>query len=250
MVRILIFFIFLVFIFCENPFFSKNLFNFSLPIVVITFDDAHESVYKMGYKLMREEDTSWAATHFFCNSYIDQSGNVTLLQVKEMENNGWESGGHGLEHDNLTAIVLDSVEAKIRASYNFLISNNLSHESFAWAFGAYNDTIKSIAKKYFKNIRTSHDFYYLDGIDRLELGYFAVKSQFTANDIIARIEEAKRLGAPLVIIGFHVILPDTAKPIPIYWCKESVYKDFLKYLKKQNITPVTIKKAMQILKDY
>jgi peptidoglycan/xylan/chitin deacetylase (PgdA/CDA1 family) len=238
---------FALLIFCNDPFLPA-IADVSAPLVVITFDDAHESIYTFGYRLMREADTAWTATHFFPNSYLGAQGNVTLSQERAMEAGGWESGGHGLTHANLTAVPPDTAAAMIKASYDFLVANGLSHESYAYASGMYNDTVKAIASGYFANVRTVHDYYYLDGVDRTELGYFAVKSGFTTDDITARVEEAKRVGSPLVVIGFHIIQPDTAPPLPVYWVKESVFRGFLQYLKNQHMRPMTIREAMRILK--
>jgi peptidoglycan/xylan/chitin deacetylase (PgdA/CDA1 family) len=217
------------------------------PIVVITFDDADTSVYTVCYKFMRDMDTSWKATHFFPNSYIGAAHNITLLEEQEMERGGWESGGHGREHDNLTAMPPESAAWRIDSVYDFLVRNNLSHESFAYASGMYNDTVKSLVSRRFVNIRTAHDYQYLDGVDRKELGYFAVKAGFTSDDIIVRVEEARRLGAPLVIIGFHIIQPDTAPPLPTYWCKESAFRGFLSYLRDQHLRVMSIRDAMKVL---
>jgi peptidoglycan/xylan/chitin deacetylase (PgdA/CDA1 family) len=247
MARILTAAAFALLLFCSDPFLSV-ISPTDAPLIVITFDDAHESIYSFGYRLMHEADTTWAATHFFPTSYLGGPGNVTLSQEREMESGGWESGGHGSAHINLTSVPPDTAAAMLKASHDFLAQNGLAHESFAWASGEYNDTVKSLALSCFVNIRAAHDYYYLDGVDRTELGYFAVKSAFTADDITVRVEEAKRLGSPLVIIGFHVIQADTALPLPVYWCRESVFRGFLKYLKDQHIRPVTIKEAMRILK--
>jgi peptidoglycan/xylan/chitin deacetylase (PgdA/CDA1 family) len=217
------------------------------PIVVITFDDADQSVYSVGYALMRQTDSAWTATHFFPDNYIGLPGYVTLEQEKVMEGSGWESGGHGWEHDNLTAMPPDSVAWRIKAAHDFFVQNGLSHESWAYAAGMYNDTVKAMVLQYFVNIRTAHDYYYLDGVDRTELGYFAVKGEFTSDDIIARVEEARRLGAPLVVIGFHVIQPDTAPPLPIYYCKESAFRGFISYLKDQQLRVMSVRDAMKIL---
>jgi hypothetical protein len=84
-------------------------------------------------------------------------------------------------------------------------------------------------------------------VDRKELGYFAVKGTFTSDDIIARVEEARRLGAPLVVIGFHVIQPDSAPPLPVYYCKESAFRGFLSYLKSQQLRVMSVRDAMIIL---
>jgi peptidoglycan/xylan/chitin deacetylase (PgdA/CDA1 family) len=236
----------LFFIACDDPFLPIGTHS-DAPLLVVTFDDAHESVYTYGYRLMRETDTTWAATHFFANNYINGFGNVTLAQLLEMERGGWESGGHGLNHDNLSSLPADTAAERIRASYAFLAANGLSHESYAYAYGMYNDTVKAATAALFANVRTARDYYYLDGVNRTELGYFAVKSGFSSDDIIARVEEAKRLGSPLVIIGFHVIQPDTAADLPVYWCKESVFRGFLQYCKDQHMRPMTVREAMGVL---
>jgi peptidoglycan/xylan/chitin deacetylase (PgdA/CDA1 family) len=217
------------------------------PIVVITFDDAHPSIYSIAFPAMRSLDTTWAATHFFPVSYMGFPGNMTLDQVKEMEKAGWETGGHAVTHENLSSVPIDSVRRQVSESYEFLVHNNLCHESFAYPFGNYSDTVRNIVSKYFKNIRTSHDYEYLDGVNREELGYYAVKSGCTADDIIGRVEKAKTNGAPLVIIGFHAIQPDTAPPLPVYWCKESAFMDFLRYLKKSELLVMTLKEAVRVL---
>jgi peptidoglycan/xylan/chitin deacetylase (PgdA/CDA1 family) len=246
MVRILIPLIALYALSCSDAFPPSRQRQAS-PIVVVTFDDADQSVYSVGYTFMRETDSSWTATHFFPNRYIGLQGFVSLDQEKEMERDGWESGGHGWEHDNLTAMPPDSAAWRIKASYDFLVQNGLSHESFAYASGMYNDTVKAMVSQYFVNIRAARDYYYLDGVDRQELGYFAVKGGTTRDDIVTRVEEARRLGAPLVVIGFHVIQPDTSPPLPVYYCKESAFRGFLSYLKSQQLRVMSVRDAMKIL---
>ena len=221
--------------------------QYSGPIVVITFDDAFHSVYDVAFLSMREMDGSWAATHFFPVTYVEYPGYVTLAQVKEMENAGWETGGHAYTHENFSAVPVDSVRRQVKESHEFLVKNGLSHESFAYPFGNYNDTVKKIVGEYFDIIRAAHDYEYLDGVDKKELGYYAVKGGCTADDVIGRVEKARSLGSPLVVIGFHAVLPDTTVSAPYYWCKESVFMDFLRYLKKQELPVLTLKEAVKKL---
>jgi peptidoglycan/xylan/chitin deacetylase (PgdA/CDA1 family) len=218
------------------------------PIVVITFDDANPSVYNIAFRAMKTFDTTWAATHFFPVLFMELPNYVTLDQVKEMEKAGWETGGHAVTHANLSSVPIDSVREQVRESYMFLEKNGLCHESFAYPFGNYNDTVRKIVGEYFDIIRTAHDYEYLDGIDKKELGYYAVKGGCTADDVIGRVEKAKTLGSPLVVIGFHAIIPDTqAVPPPVYWCKESVFMEFLKYLKKEELPVLTLREAVRKL---
>ncbi len=220
---------------------------FASPIVVLTFDDADRSVYTLAFPAMRSMDSAWAATHFFPVTYPGFPGVVTVEEEKEMEKAGWETGGHAATHENLSSIPPDSVECQVRESHEFLVENGLSHVSFAYPFGNYNDTVKAITGRFFENIRTTHDYEYPDGVDRKELGYYAVKEGCTADDIIGRVEKVKSLGSPLVVIGFHVILPDSAAPVWGYWCREKVFMEFLRYLKKEEYPVLTVQKAMDIL---
>jgi peptidoglycan/xylan/chitin deacetylase (PgdA/CDA1 family) len=218
------------------------------PIVVITFDDADPSVYKFAYPAMKAQDSSWAATHFFPVTFMEMQNYVTLDQETEMERGGWETGGHAVTHANLSSLPIDTVRQQVKESYNFLVQSGLSHESFAYPFGNYNDTVRKITGEYFDIIRSAHDYEYLDGVDKKELGYFAVKGGCSAYDVIGRVEKAKTQGAPLVVIGFHAIIPDTvANPPPVYWCKESVFMAFIKYLKKEELPVLTLKEAVKIL---
>jgi peptidoglycan/xylan/chitin deacetylase (PgdA/CDA1 family) len=231
---------------CDNSFAPMES-STSTPIVVVTFDDADSSIYTTGFRLMRATDTAWTATHFFPVSFIGQSHNVTLDEEKEMEQAGWESGGHGATHDNLSSLPPDTMNALVKASYDFLVQSGLSHQSYAYASGMYNDTVKAVVARYFVNIRTSHDYYYLDGVNRQELGYFAVEGGFTSDDIIVRVEDAMMLGAPLVIIGFHIILSDSAPAVPTYYVRESAFRGFLSYCAEQHLRVMSVRDAMKIL---
>jgi peptidoglycan/xylan/chitin deacetylase (PgdA/CDA1 family) len=196
---------------------------------------------------MRATDTTWTATHFFPKSYIDQPSYITLAEEKEMESAGWETGGHGVTHDNLSSLPPDTMTAMVKACYNFLVDSGLDHQSYAYASGMFNDTVQTVVSKYFVNIRNSNDYYYLDGVNRQRLGYFAVKGDFTSDDIIARVEDARSMGSPLVIIGFHSILSDTAPAIPTFFVRETAFRGFLDYLKSQHLQVMNVRNAMKIL---
>jgi peptidoglycan/xylan/chitin deacetylase (PgdA/CDA1 family) len=216
------------------------------PLVVITFDDAHHSIYEIAGPLMRSYDPSWGATHFFPVCYPGQPGLMTLAQVQEMESSGWETGGHGRTHENLSAVTIEQVRSDVAASDSFLRANGLSHESYAYAFGNYNDSVQAVVAQHFRNIRTSHDFKYLDGVNRLQLGAYDGKAGHTAEDLIGRIEEARLDGSPLVIFCFHVIVPDTAVPDVTHgwWTSQSAFTGLLDYLHERGMAAMTVKAAM------
>ncbi len=233
------------FLACLPP--ADNVHRYEEPIVCINFDDCFESIHSFAFPCMQSTDTTWAATHFVPVTFVGSPGMVTLDELKEMEAKGWETAGHAFTHAALSALPLDSVEYQVKASYDFLLKNNLHHTTFAYPGGNYTAEDETIASRWFLNIRTAHDLLYTDGINRKELGYFAVKGGHSVDDLVARVERARSLGAPLVIIGFHAVLPDSVLSFPAYWCKESVFSGFMRYLKDQELPVMTIEKAMNIL---
>ena len=221
--------------------------NSRRPIVVINFDDGDSTIITTAFPLMCSLNVAWRATHFLPIARIGSPGGVTLTDLKVMEAAGWESGGHGIVHHNLSSLPLESAAVQIRISHDSLAALGLSHACFAYPTGNYSAAVESIAVSYFSTVRTSHDFEYLDGVNRHELGYFAVQSSHSAADLIARVERAQRIGSPLVILGFHVILPDTAAPVNVYYCRERVFREFLQYLAREEYDLPTLSQAMTLL---
>ena len=72
---------------------NRNDVPFGSPIVIITFDDAHSSIYTFAYPLIESTDSSWAATHFLPVVHAGGEDMVTVGQLQEMEAAGWETGG-------------------------------------------------------------------------------------------------------------------------------------------------------------
>ena len=216
------------------------------PIVVFTFDDGDTSIATRAFPMMCDSLPGSHATHFLPASWIGNNGTVSLSDLKKMEAYGWETGGHGYTHANFTEITLDSARIEIARDDSALNALGLCSESFAWPSGNYNDSAKAICEKYFQNLRTSHDYMYTSGVDRTELGYFAVRSDHSVDDLMARLNLARESGSPMVVFGFHMILPDSSSSTN-YWCKQSVFAAFLSDLKREGICPVNIREAMQEL---
>jgi len=215
-----------------------------LPVVIITFDDADQTVYSRGFKIMQAKAPAWKATHFFPLVALSTQGHMSLAQVQEMEVAGWENGGHGVLHENLASIPLDSVRSQVAQVDSFFKANNLAMNSWAYAYGNYNDSVQSVVAKYVQNIRTSHDGAYVGEVNRLQLGYYAVRKEQTLQDIINRVEKARNDGSKIVIIGFHVILDPNEPESPDYFTRTPIFEGFIDYLLAHEYPVMDIRDAM------
>lgn len=217
-------------------------------IVVLSFDDAHHTIYDRAWPCMQAMDSSWRGSHFFPITTLGLENHMTLEQVQNMEEAGWENGGHGIGHENLSTIPLDSAYQQIDSVIHWFTENHLDLHSWAFAYGNYNDDLIAYLKRAgIHNLRTSHDLTYLGTINPAHLGYFAVRQEQSLTDIVNRIDEADEMGSRLLILGFHVILDEEEAEVPFYFTRTSIFQGVLQYIKKREYQVLTLHEAVQKL---
>ncbi|GAB6281829.1 MAG: hypothetical protein STSR0008_05710 [Ignavibacterium sp.] len=240
-----LFFVTLSFIlFFSNCNINDNNIPFNSPLIVLTFDDGSESIYKLAFTEMQKYN--YPGVNFIPSGWIDVPGYLTLEEMKELENAGWETGGHSVTHANLTTIPIDSARAEIRKNYEYLIQHNLKHRCFALPSGHSNIEVDAIIKEYFEIIRTSYNerYYYPLNTDRL--GYYQVEDNDDANSLLSRVNHGIIESECLIIFGFHSFTND--EPNSIANIRFSVFKEFLEELKKLNVEVATLSEAVDRLK--
>lgn len=214
------------------------------PLIVFTFDDNYVSVYDVAYKTMKKY--GFKGTNFVYSAGVERTGNLTWAQLKELEDNGWKTGGHTVNHVNLPDCTIEEARYEIEQNY-YDIKNNLSvPESFALPSGHASDEHFSILEQYYKNIRTSLNLSHKLPINNKLLGYFAYKSNYSYKDVIVRLDIAEEKNEALVIFGFHrfleqpLLFPDN--------CKPEDFKKIVQILHKRGYKVYSLEEALNILK--
>ncbi len=126
--------------------------------IVVTFDDAYESVYLYARPILKEKNIPYYI--FLCNELIDTEKYLKTKQIEEMIDDGnCIVGSHLYRHkmsrfikeENLEKMMIDS---KMELENKFKINI----DCFAFPYGSFYAVSKkniSIAKKYFKYIFTT-----------------------------------------------------------------------------------------------
>lgn len=115
--------------------------------VSVTFDDTDAD------QLNAREALALAGIHatFFVNSTRigstspDQPAYLTLAQLRSLQTDGHEIGGHTLQHVDLTLLSADEVLREICDDRARLLALGLQVQSFAYPFGAWNDDVARAA---------------------------------------------------------------------------------------------------------
>lgn len=212
-------------------------------LIVLTFDDGHKSIYELAFPVMQEY--SYPGVNFIPSGWINQPEMLTLEQLRKLEIEGWETGGHTVTHANLTTIPVDSVRSEIRRNYEQLVKFGLKHRCFALPAGHSNEETTRIIKKYFSIIRTSQNERYSFPLNLDRLGYYQVQNNDDANSLLMRVAHGINQGESLIIFGFHHFT--LGKSDFITTIHLSVFKEFLKGIKKRNLQVVTLSEAVDRL---
>jgi len=213
-------------------------------IVVLTFDDAHSSIFQNAYPTMKE--FGYVATNYVPTGWVGNCDRLTLDQLQLLEKEGgWETGGHTITHANLTQIDLDSAEVEIVGCWKFLKDHDLKHASFALPVGHSNTEVTKIIKRYFNSIRTSEDFKMKCPIDPFSLGYYDARNTDGSEKINGRILRGISNHECLVIIGFHRIIDNKQAHSRAITPQE--FWEILEFIRNRNLRVMTISQAIEQL---
>ena len=122
--------------------------------VAITLDDNYINEWEMAHNILK--NYSWKATFFV--SKINQFDTEKINKLKELQNYGHEIAGHGLNHLNavstINAIGFESYfNQEIESMMSYMDADNLIVNSFAYPYGARDNSIDNKLFPHFKMLR-------------------------------------------------------------------------------------------------
>ena len=112
------------------------------PAIMLTFDDAHLSVYSQAYSCMRTRNIP--GTFYVWTANVGQANNVTTAHLLEMQAAGWTIASHTQTHADLTALTQGQVEAELSGAKGDLEGWGIAGNGplhVAYPGGMYNDTV-------------------------------------------------------------------------------------------------------------
>lgn len=213
------------------------------PIVVLTFDDGHSSIGDLAYPVMREY--GYPGVNFIQSAVIGQGGFLRLETLREMEQAGWETGGHTVNHANLTTIPIDSARREIDENFLYLVGNGLMHRSFALPYGHSNAAVDAIILGKFDLIRTSNNERYHRPINTRKLGYYQVEGNDDAESLLLRVAHGISERECLVIFGFHQFT--NGQPQTLTTVRLSEFRSFLRGVSDRGLIVATLADAVDRL---
>ena len=115
--------------------------------VVITFDDGNADNYEFAFPIMRR--LRLKGTIYVVANRTASPGFLSVQQLHEMVDAGWEIGSHSMTHPDLTGIDAEELPAELLASRLMLEETlGIAIESFAYPYGSSSNEIASKVDNY------------------------------------------------------------------------------------------------------
>ncbi|SPF47584.1 Putative xylanase/chitin deacetylase (fragment) [Candidatus Desulfosporosinus infrequens] len=113
--------------------------------IVITLDDGYDDNYTTAYPILKKY--GFTASVFMISSYINGDKFMSLAQLKELSNSGWEIEDHTVNHVSLTTVDSNTVINEITKSKEDLEKEIGKPVDFiAYPDGTYNDNIMNLTR--------------------------------------------------------------------------------------------------------
>jgi len=114
--------------------------------VVITFDDGNINIYQNAFPIMHE--MGFIGTLYIVANRLDARLFINSEQLREMANDGWEIGSHGMSHADLT---LDSSSVRYEVLQSRLTLEDAIGEpvnTFAYPYGKTDEFVTNQVSEY------------------------------------------------------------------------------------------------------
>ncbi|MDL5363778.1 polysaccharide deacetylase family protein [Halalkalicoccus sp. NIPERK01] len=119
------------------------------PRLFVQFDDSLRTTYDTAFPIMRQYDVP--ATVYTITGRIGNGGSLTLDQMEEMQEAGWEFASHTHTHRRTGELPLDEQRAELETSKRWLLDHGFGEAAsmLAYPFGSFTTDTMDIAADYY-----------------------------------------------------------------------------------------------------
>jgi len=203
-------------------------------LVTLTFDDGNLSHYTNAFPAM--DTFGYKGVAYVISYYINASNHMDSTQLLELQNKGWEIGGHSKTHPDLTSLSRSEIITEINDSYQNLTDYGLTQKHFAYPYGDYDINVIDVLSDYYKTARTI-----LNGYNFYNRKY-RLKDQDGSNGVSAvqgYIDKAANDSSWLILLFHEIGVPGGESNVDL-----DDFNTILNYLNSSNVDVVTIDEAL------
>lgn len=212
------------------------------PICSLWFDDGDRSQYENAFAIMKNAGLTGDIALITGRS--EDGNHLTISEIHDLVNNGWEVTNHTHNHKNLTTLSQDEIDYEVSTGRDFLKINGspIGAEYAVIPFDSRTQRVVTAINKYAKIARNNDDHMNtMPVIDPYTLGSFEVQQEVTLAQVKAKIDKAISDKTWLILL-FHIIDDNDQQ---YHWLTEN-FSEVIDYLvsKSDQIKVVNVSNAL------
>ncbi|HUS26047.1 MAG TPA: Ig-like domain-containing protein [Nevskiaceae bacterium] len=219
--------------------------GFTRGLVSITFDDAWRNQYTNGLPVLNKyglKATFYQLTQPTLDAYPDY---MTVAQMQTLKNGGHQIAAHTVDHENLTTLTVPQIDAELANNQSQLrawFGTPGVADDFATPYGAYNSTVITEIKKYYRSHRsTDVGFNSKDSFDIYNIKVQNITNTTTPAQVAAWVDQAYNDHTWLVLV-YHEVATNAEDPT--YAVTPANLDAELAYIKNKGISVQTVAQAL------
>jgi peptidoglycan/xylan/chitin deacetylase (PgdA/CDA1 family) len=219
----------------------------SVPIsegmVSFTLDDGFSDVYTAARPIFNAAGIK--PTLYIVSNFIGQPDYMTLNQIKTLNSEGYEIGGHTRNHLDLTTLTSAQLQSEVSGGRTDLLNLGFTPvTTFAYPLGAYNATVVQAVKNAgYVGARSVNSGFNDKASDRYVLMDQHIEQNTTVDQVKAYIDQAVAQKKWLILEMHN----QSATGDDQYHNDPAVLQGIVDYVKQHNVKTVTISQGLQIL---
>lgn len=177
-------------------------------LVSFTFDDGYSSVYESALPIFQRYDIP--ASAFIITGKVGTVGYMSVEQLEELRQNGWEIGSTTVTDRRLIELSLEEIQNELLQSKETLELWGFEVKGFVSPEGKYNQEALEQIKRYYKYHRTGWPSInplplLAEGLgSRWELYYVEVKQETPSEEVMAKINQVNQEGGWVIVTFYNI----------------------------------------------
>ncbi len=162
----------------------------SEPIVTFVFDDGNETDYTVARDIFKAQGE--VACTAVVTDWVNTKNYLSVSQLHELRQDGWEIMGHTVSHPNLRSLSESQIEDELSRSKEALEGWGLPVRNLVYPYNKNNETVRRIAGKYYRAAREGGKQSNAPDLDRYDLKSYSSELSFRhkLSDIKSQIDRA------------------------------------------------------------
>lgn len=148
----------------------------SKPLVTFVFDDGYETDYTVAREIFRSQGE--VACTAVTTGWVNTKNYLSVPQLHELRQDGWEIMGHTVSHPNLRSLSESQIEDELSRSKEALEGWGLPVRNMVYPYNKSNETVEQVAAKYYRAGRAGQRMLNGPYQDRYDLKSFSSELSF------------------------------------------------------------------------